>query len=344
MNGYRRIMNVLEGKETDRVPMMLHNFMFAAKEQGMSMKEFRSRPENMARTFVDSAIKYGLDGIFTDVDTALEAHAMGALVDFPEDEPARVIGPSGRDFDEVISRVDPGRLMSDERIQVYLEAVRLIKKQVGGEIFLRGNADQGPYSLAMLVYGMEDFLADLLDEERQEDILKLINRCYDVHFIFHSLMAQAGADATSFGDSSCGPDLISPGMYRTFAQPFHKRLSKELGEKGIKCICHICGNLDAILTDVAETGFAGIEVDYKTDKQKARDVLKGKSVMFGPIDPSGVFHFGTPEMVRKETGEVINTFKDGGLVIGAGCALPPHTPPENIRAFVETVLHYRIQK
>ncbi len=338
MNGYERIMKILKGEKVDRTPMMLHNFMFAARQHGMTMKEFRSRPENMAKAFVDTAFEYGLDGILTDVDTALEAYALGAQVDFPEDEPARVTGPAGKDFDEIISKVDIKRLQSDERIQIYLEAVRLIKKQVDGEIFLRGNADQGPYSLAMMLYGMEDFLADLLDEDRQEDILKLIEKCYDVHLAFHNMVKEAGADATSFGDSSCGPDLISPGMYRTFAKPFHKRLKEELEQKDIMCICHICGNLDKILDDVAEIGFAGVEVDYKTDKQRARDALKGKSVMFGPIDPSGVFRFGDPETVRRETEDVLNVFRDGGLVIGAGCALPPDTPRENILAFIETVV------
>jgi len=337
MNGYERISKVLNGERPDRVPMMLHNFMAASSELGFSIKEFRSKPENMAKVFVDAACKYGLDGILTDMDTALEAYAMGAAVDFPENEPARVIGPAGKDFDEIISKVDPKKLISDERVQIYLEAIRIMRKQVGGEIFIRGNADQGPFSLAMMVYGMVEFLTDLMDEEKVEDILKLIDRCCDVHIAFHNMVMEAGADATSFGDSSCGPDLISRNMYLTFSQPFQKRVKEELDKKGIKTICHICGNLDRILADVAEIGFAGIEVDYKTDIKRAHDILKGKSIMFGPIDPSGVFFFGSPEDVRRETLKVLEIFKDGGLVIGAGCALPTNTPEANICAFVETV-------
>lgn len=337
MNGYERIIKVLNGEKPDRVPMMLHNFMAASKEFGYSMKEFRSNPNIISKVFVDAAIKYGLDGILTDIDTAIEAHAMGALVDFPDNEPARVIGPAGNNFDDIISKVDPKNLVTDERVQIYLEAIRLIRKQVGGEILIRGNADQGPYSLAMLIYGMENFLIDLMDEEKKEDILKLIDRCYDVHLTFHKMIKEAGADITSFGDSSCGPDLISRNMYMSYANPFHKRLRNDLADSGIKCICHICGNLDNILPDVADVRFAGVEVDYKTNIAKAQDILKGKSVMFGPTDPSSVFAFGDAKTVIAETESVLNIFKDGGLVIGAGCALPDITPEGNIRAFVETV-------
>ena len=337
MNGYERIMKVLNGEKPDRVPMMLHNFMSASKEFGYTMKEFRSDPRVISKVFVDAAVKYGLDGILTDIDTAIEAHAMGALVDFPDDEPARVIGPAGKDFDEIFAKVTPERMIADERVQIYLEAIRLMRKQVGGEILIRGNADQGPYSLAMLIYGMESFLMDLMDEDRQEYIIKLIDKCYDVHLTFHKLIKDAGADITSFGDSSCGPDLISRDMYMTYANPYHRKLRNDLMDDKTKCICHICGNLDNILPDVADVRFAGIEVDYKTDITRAHDILKGKSVMSGPIDPSGVFAFGDTNKVISETEKVLEIFKDGNIIIGAGCALPDITSEANIRAFVDTV-------
>lgn len=342
MNGYERIERTLSGIKTDYPPMMLHNFMVAAAETGLTMKEFRSKPENMAKALVETAYKYGLDGIYTDMDTALEAGAMGAPVDFPENDPARVTGPSGRSFDEILSKIDTRKLLSDERVQIYLEAIRLIRKQVGGEIFIRGNADQGPFSLAMLLYGMQDFLTDLMDEERKQDIFLLLDRCYQVHLAFHQMIMEAGADATSFGDSSCGPDLISRNLYLEFSNPYHKRLKRDLKNAGIRCICHICGNLDNIVSDVADTGFAGLEADYKTDMVRARDALMGKSVLFGSLDPSGVFFFGKPDEIACRTRELLALFKDGGLVIGAGCALPPKTPEINIRAFVDTVKKVRV--
>lgn len=338
MNGYERIQKVIRNEIPDRVPIMLHNFMSAAREMGYTMKEFRNSPEIIADVFVETAVKYGLDGILTDMDTAMEAHAMGALVDFPENEPARVAGPSGKTFDEIIAKVEPHRLVSDERVQVYLEAIRLIKKQVAGEIFVRGNADQGPFSLAMLLYGMEDFLADLLDDDKTERIRYLIDKCYEVHIAFHKMVKDAGADMTSFGDSSCGPDLISRDMYLKYAKPLHVKMKNELDCHGISCVCHICGKLDVILEDVAEIGFTGMEIDYKTSFEKARNCMKGKSIIFGPIDPSGIFFFGNKEDVRRETERVLEIFKDVGLVIGAGCALPPCTPENNIRTFVDTVI------
>lgn len=48
--------------------------------------------------------------------------------------------------------------------------------------------------------------------------------------------------------------------------------------------------------------------------------------MFGPVDPSGVFYYGSPDDVREHTKTVLDIFENEGLVIGAGCALPPNVP------------------
>lgn len=340
MNGFERIRQTLAWQPTDRVPMMLHNFMPAAREAGLSMKEFRSDPNNMARVFVDASTKYGLDGILTDVDTALEAYAMGAGTEFPDDLPAKVTVPISDRIEEVIEAIDPVKLKTDERIQIYLEAIRLIHRKIGGELFLRGNADQGPFSLAAAVFGLTNMMTALTEEKNAESILTLIERCYDVHLAFHVMVKEAGADITSFGDSMGSPDLISPKMYRKFVAPFHRRLVSDLSERGIQMVCHICGNTDRILDVWSETGFSGVELDYKTNIPQAAAAMRNRSVVFGVIDPSSVFCFGDAAMVEQSTKAVMDCFTGGGLVIGAGCALPAETPPENIKAFVQTVLDH----
>ncbi|MDR1959636.1 MAG: uroporphyrinogen decarboxylase family protein [Planctomycetaceae bacterium] len=343
MNGFERINRVLGARETDVVPVMLHNFMSAAREAGMTMQRFRSRPENMARAFLEASRRYGLDGILTDMDTALEASALGAKTSFEEDLPARVVAPVSCRIEEVAERISPEKLRDDERIRIYLEAIHLIREAVGGELLIRGNADQGPFSLAAAVYGITNMMVDLMNPEKEEAIFRLIERCYEVHLEFHRMVKEAGADITSFGDSMGSPDLISPKMYRKFVEPFQKRLAEELSQSGIRTVCHICGKTDKILEPMSECGFAGVELDYKTDVTGIQKTMAGKSTVFGIIDPSGVFCLGNETTVRETAQNVLETFHGRGLVIGAGCALPAETPPENIRMFVETVRNYPLR-
>ncbi|GAA0181144.1 uroporphyrinogen decarboxylase family protein [Clostridium sediminicola] len=340
MTGYDRIKNVLLDGVSDRTPTMLHNFMAAAEEKKYTMGEFRKSPEKIARTFIDYSRKYDLDGILVDIDTCVESHAIGVPTDFPEDAPARNHGAIKGGIDACIEAMDPKKIRKDERANIVAEAVHLIKKEVDGELFLRGNADQGPFSLAMLSYGMSEFMMALMDEEMKPKIKTLMDRALEVHLEYHKMLFEAGADMTSFGDSSCGPDLISADMYREFALPYHKKIAKILNDMNILNLCHVCGNTDLIIEDLASAGFSAVEIDYKTDIVKAQKILKDKAVLFGPIDPSGIFYFGSPEDLKRETKKVMDIFEGKGIVIGAGCALPTGVPEANVRAFMDTVKNY----
>lgn len=342
MNGYERINAVLCGEKPDRVPMMLHCFLPAAKEYGLTQARYRSDAQAISDCHIAYAEKYGLDGILIDVDTCIEADAIGVPVDYPENAPARIKSGVGTDIDSIRKALDPKCLYSSRRVETVLESVRISRERIGGELFIRGNCDQMGFSLVMLAYGMQDFMMDLLDEDLEDDFLELIDRATDVHLEFHRLMMQAGADMTSFGDSSCGPDLIGRELYRKFAYPSHKKLSEALKKENIRSLIHICGNLDIICEDVASLGFAGVEMDYKTDIERAAKLMDGHGTAFGIIDPSAVFCLGTPEKVAQETRRVLDAFAGKNLVIGAGCALPTDTPEANIRSFVNSVKEYRL--
>ena len=338
MNGYTRISKVLYGETPDRIPVMLHNFMHAAKESGFTMKQYRNSPEAIANCFLNAAEKYSLDGILTDMDTALLAGACGAELDLPENEPARVVNMHGFALEEILEKMDGMSFLENERIQIYLEAIRILRRQCSNDIYLRGNADQGPFGLAFLLYGMDNFLVDLLDDERQEGIKLLLEKCLQVCVTFHKAVHDAGAHCTSFGDSASGPDLVSPAIYRKFAKPYQVRLAEELRKYGIQTLCHICGNTNAILHDMVETGCSGFEIDYKTDINLAKAAFKGKAAMSGNIDPSGVICMGSRELVKETTRTLIENYKEGGgFILGAGCAVPRETPEENIREIVKVV-------
>jgi uroporphyrinogen-III decarboxylase len=67
----------------------------------------------------------------------------------------------------------------------------------------------------------------------------------------------------------------------------------------------------------------------------ARDKMKDRAVFIGNIDPSGVLALGTPALVEQKTRELLTVFVDEPrFVLNAGCALPPITPPENLRAMI----------
>ena len=326
MNGYQRIRAALAGESPDRVPVMLHNFLLAAREAGHSQRRFRESPAAIAGSFIQAVETYGYDGILVDVDTVTVAEALGVRVDHPEDQPARWAGPRISSLAQVRD-LPPPEIEKHPRVRIWLEAVRRLKDYFGDEVYLRGNCDQAGFSLASMMRGPAEWMMDLVDEANREDAHVLLAYCTEAALGFLRLMAGTGADMVSNGDSPAGPDLVSPAMYAEFAQPYEKRLADEAHAHGRPYALHICGNTTRILEAMLATGADALELDYKTDVRAARDVLKGRAVFIGNIDPSGVLALGTPALVEAKTRELLEVFAGvPGFILNAGCAIPAETP------------------
>ena len=336
MNSLERVKAVLAGQIPDRVPVCLHNFMLAAREAGIPMEKYRTDPAAIARAHLEAVDKYGHDCILIDLDTTMLAEAMGATSECAPNEPGRIVAPAIRSLREV-DRLKVINPESDGRIPALLEAVRIIAKQVGKEVAIRGNADQAAFDLACMVRGIEEFLMELESDSENPAIGRLLEICYQSHLAVHRALARAGAHFTSLGDSLAGPDVVSPGMFAHWARPYEARLVKELAGEEIFTVIHICGDTSRILGFLSAYDFCGFELDYKTDAVRAKSSVGTGHVLFGNIDPSGVIAHGTPAIVREKTRQLFALWKPGGLfVLNAGCAIPANTPEENIRALIAT--------
>ncbi|MCI8596859.1 MAG: hypothetical protein HFJ10_00205 [Lachnospiraceae bacterium] len=341
MTGYERVSEVLKGNIPDRIPVMMHNFLMAAREAGLTMEEFRSSANHMSMAMIKACQTYELDGIFLDVDTALLASACGARVKYPTDIAAVCEDMQTRSIPQIIEDLKKVDLKNNERVQIYLEAVEILSAWCKKEgVYMRANADQGPFSLACLLTGMNEFLMNLLDEDMEEELKDLIQCTYRISSQMHHLCIEAGADGTSYGNSSEGCSVISPELFRKFGKPMEIRLAQELKKNGITSICHICGRITPILEDLAETGLAAIEMDAKTDLIAAKKAAKGHFIISGNLDPA-LLASGSQEEIRTATKHICDMFREeGGLILCSGCALSPYTPGESIRTVVDTVKTY----
>jgi len=334
MNGYERIHKALKGEWPDKRPVMLHNFMMAAREAGYTMEEFRRDPRYAADAFIQSVEKYNLDGIMIDFDTTLLAGAIGVSVDYPENEPARIPRGLITSWDD-LSNLEEVDIAQNERVQVWLETCRLIKEHFRDEVFVRGNCDQAPFSIASMVRGAQDWMLSLLVPG--EEVKILLEYCTKVSCQFIELMSATGVDMVSNGDSPAGPDMVSPEMFRDFALPYEKQLVDVAHAHGMPYVNHICGNTNMILQDMLKSGTDGLELDYKTDIQLIRKYLGDSHLFIGNIDPSGVLALGSRQQVRAKTLELLTVYSDSPrLVVNAGCAIPAETPSENIKELVTT--------
>jgi len=334
LNGYTRIKAAVEGRHADTRPVMLHNFMMAAREAGYTMAQYREDPRKIAASFIRAVETYQYDGVVVDVDTATLAGALGVPVDFPEDQPARAYRPGVVHLEQV-KDLDPADISSYRYVQIWIEAVRILREHFRDEIYIRGNCDQAPFSLASMMRTPEQWMIDLITDE--ENAFLLLEHCAAATCQFIRLMATTGCHMVSNGDSPAGPEMISPAMYRKFALPYEQRVVEQAHRLDLPYTLHICGKTNAILKDILATGADCLELDYKTDIELAFPLLKDAACLIGNIDPSSVLALGTVDDVTCQTERLLDVYSGcARLILNAGCAIPAETPGENLRAMIAT--------
>ncbi len=340
MNGHERIKAALKGEKPDKIPVMLHNFLMAAREHGVTMEQYRNSPKVIAETFISAVEKYQYDGILVDIDTVTLAGAVGVPIDFPVNDAARSHDGNLNDLNDVFS-LKPPKVGDYKYIQIWLEAVRILKDHFKDEIYVRGNCDQAPFSLASMMRGAQTWMLDLM-MGTDEQITALLEYCTEATTQFIKLMAQTGCDMVSNGDSPAGPAMISAEMFEKYALPYEKRIVAAAHSAGLPYALHICGNTDIILELMKQSGSDAFELDYQTDIHKIYNLFHDSATFIGNIDPSGVIALGSTDDVRKKTLELLEIYKNSNrFILNAGCAIPPTTPSANLKAMIETARNFK---
>jgi uroporphyrinogen decarboxylase len=354
MTALERTQTVLAGGIPDRVPVDLHNFMMTAHASGMPFPEFFQSGEAMAEGQIKAWREFGHDVLLIENGTAALAEACGCQVEYMDNSAPVCHGPAIRSLDELDKLVVPDPFQAHP-LKENLKATRIVVREVGENGFVIGRADQGPFSLAAMILGMEEFLLQLAragqsrgrrggpggDAELEAKLHRLLEFSLEVTTRYAYAQIEQGAHMTSIGESLSGPDVCSPAVYRRFEWAYARRMVDNLKEKGIRLAYHICGDATAIVPDMVETGAAVLELDYKVDLRRVKEATRGRATILGPVDPSGVLALGTPAEVDAKAKEAIEILgPGGGLILGPGCALPPATPADNVHALVEAAKKY----
>jgi MtaA/CmuA family methyltransferase len=333
-------MTTLAGGIPDRVPVVPQAFLFSVESAGLKMSDVVRSPERMARALAECRERYSYDGCIIDFDDATLAEACGAKVIYRDEDPA-IVDESClliQDYAQVKDLELPDPLRS-ARLPVWLETTRKLVELTDDEVFVMGRADQGPFDLACLLRGAENFMTDMIEGD-PEEIAALIDYCRRAVTLFAKAQKDAGAHATSIGDSFAGPNLISPALYRQFALGPEIDLTAEVQAYGIPFSIHICGNTAAILADMVTTGAKILELDWEVDLAEATRLAGGRCTILGNINPSDPMAFGTPDEVDRLSRAAIQATGGRHFILSSGCALGRNTKPENVKAMVDAARNY----
>ena len=206
----------------------------------------------------------GNEGIYVSRDNWVYHEALGGRMIFPEDDEPyskETVLESIKEFKR-LHMPDPETAPG---MKTLLAAAGKVVRQVGDKYYIQANIDCGPFSLAAVLRGTQNFMLDLATENEQE-LKEFLDFCTEVVIAHGKAMISTGVHGIQYGDSTAS--LISPEYYERFVLPYQERSVDALAGVNCDIWIHICGKTEQLLHFLRQLNIQGFEVDAKEEISK----------------------------------------------------------------------------
>lgn len=327
-----RVFKRLAGEPVDRIPNLNIVMAFAAKQINVKYSDYVTDFRLLTEANIYCCEKFGIDMVSAISDPMREAHDFGADLIFPEDGVPYCKEYLIKDISD-IGRLKPADPREGARMSDRISAVERYKRQASGRYPILGWVE-GAFAEAADLRGLDTLMMDMFDEP--EALGGLLEICTEQAIWFAEEQINAGADFIGIGDAAAS--LIGPKAYAGFALPYEKRIVEAVHKLGAKAKLHICGNITSILETIADSGADIIDVDFPVDFAAAHAALGNRCSVCGNFSPIEVLLQGSADTVKQA---VLGCVRAGNerTFIAAGCEVPAATPPDNVMAVHEALLH-----
>jgi [methyl-Co(III) methanol-specific corrinoid protein]:coenzyme M methyltransferase len=358
-------LKVLRGEKAEYVP----NFsgmgsitLEGIRRLGYRFNEIHGDARKMADAAASTYRLYGVESAVVPFDMGVLAEALGAGMKYYEKaDPAQIIYPvmkrklvdsdhitppdglnerAGKRYvmKEVQQQITdfewhpPEDLANAGRIPVVLEAIRILKREIGDEVVI-GAWELGPFTELGQVMDLEILLK--MTRKAPDVIQRHLTLMVDYLAEILNLYIDAGADFITVREMGATSSVLSPKVFESLILPNLQELFGRIQDT--PKVLHICGDTNPIVEMMAESGADALSVDQVNRLAETRAKLPNV-VLLGHYQPFGVpMNDGTPAEVAAMIKDSIEQGVNG---VWPGCDIWPTVPPENMKAMMDAMKKY----
>ncbi|HUG98826.1 MAG TPA: uroporphyrinogen decarboxylase [Gammaproteobacteria bacterium] len=339
-----RFLRALAREPVDRTPVWmmrqagryLPEYRATRAKAGSFMRLCKS-PELACEVTLQPLERYPLDAaiLFSDILTVPDAMGLGLY--FEEGE-----GPR---FERTISRTADVSALAipdpEQELRYVTDAVRLIRRELGGRVPLIGFAGS-PWTVAtyMVEGGTSKNFSRIKGMLYDQPVLlhELLERVTRTTIDYLNAQVAAGAQALMVFDTwGC---ILTPQTYLSFSLHYMQRIvagvTREADGRKVPVVLFTKGG-GPWLEAMADTGCDGLGLDWTTDLADARARVGDRVALQGNLDPAVLY--ASPEVIRREVRQVLESFGRGpGHVFNLGHGIHPEVKPEHAGAMIDAVV------
>lgn len=264
------------------------------------------------------------DLLFSFNDIVIQAEAMGAGILFAPDAMPAVKATASRILTPRASQAS--RMRVNARV-VHSLAREFPERRVAGLVY-------GPFTVAGQLAGEQSVLR--LVRAAPRDLYELLAKATRVAESYARLLLEAGAHVLWISDPLAA--LLPPDAFEEFAGRHLRRVFATA--QGGPTMLHVCGDVTDLIEPMIATGAMGISFDQCMELLSIEDRVPPEVTVIGNLDPVEIVAMESPANVTTAADELATAMgTHPNFILSTGCALPPNTPLENVRAFLDSGRH-----
>lgn len=327
-----RVMTALGHQEPDRVPHFLTTTMHGAREVGVPLSEYFTRPELVIEGQLRLQRRYRSDFLYGILYAALEIEAFGGDVILRDDGPANAGAPILRDA-TAIDALEPPDVASSAPLQRALEVIDGLATAAKGQIPVIGVV-MSPFSLPVMQMGFERFL--LLSWQDEARFWRLMEVNEEFCVAWANAQLAAGATAVGVFDPVASPTITAPAAYRRTGHVVASRTIARIA--GPTAIHFASGRCLPIIDDVAATGTAMIGVSTHEDLAEIKARCAGRLVVAGNLNGIEMRRWTPADAEAHVKKAIAAAGRGGGFVLSDNHGeIPWQVPDEVLEAIADAV-------
>lgn len=239
---------------------------------------------------------------------------------------------------------DEALLQTIKNVKVTDADVRQVKEAIdeaGDDIAVFGSV-RGTFGFLAILLGLENLSIALYDEP---ELLRQIIEASDAYWTELGLkLIEAGCTALYVANDlgMNGKTLVSAGHLREFFFPSMRRQIQTWKRAGGRVLFHSCGNVDAVLEDLADMGIdalTNIQVSAGMNLSEVKRRIGDRVTIVGNVDATGIMCQSDQSLIAAAIENVIETAgRDGALIIATDHSFHEGIPAENVCFFLRKAI------
>lgn len=326
--------DIMAGTSRKAIPLMSHagveligrTVNQAVKDGLVHFKALRAIEEN-----------YSPDAVCAIMDLTVEAEAFGCKISFSDNDIPTVAFGVVNDEAGVNELDVPDPLQ--HRTGEYIKAIKLSASAFPDKPVFA--VCIGPFSLAGRLFGMTEIMTSLLFEP--DVISVLVKKCSDFLRSYILEFKKAGANGIIMAEPAAG--LLSSEQCDSFSSDFIRTIVRDVQDQEFLFILHNCGNTGHVTRSMISTGARGLHFGNRIDIMDVLEEVPSERLVFGNIDPVGIFKMSGPEVMRTVCRELLNkTSAYRNFILSSGCEIPPGVSASNFESFFKIIRDFNTGK